>query len=298
MRFEVLSRGITIEQLQVFTRVIETGSLMAAAGGEKSLQSSYSKRLSALEGALEKKLFAREGRGLALTEDGRKLAVMVNAFFASLDEFAFGISAKTIRVGAGESVLESFVYPRFKTLREALPEICFEFVSLSTSRTVEALKTGRIEFGMIRDDADLSDCEFLPLGEMEFELVIPRKLLPQGDIAAFGQVKQLPVATLSGQGRFVTSLKKLAEKEGFDLRIVASADSFSKVVQFSQTSDLAAFVPRGFASNFPKDAYSQYRTDDFAILSRSIVLAVTKSAVELRPALDRVFRQMARIVKL
>ena len=68
-------------------------------------------------------------------------------------------------------------------------------------------------------------------------------------------------------------------------------------MQLASKSDLAAFVPRGFASTFPKDEYSQYRTDDFAILSRSIVLAVTKSAVELRPVLDRVFRQMARYIR-
>lgn len=87
MAFEILSRGITLEQLQVFTRVSEMGSLMAAAGGDKSLQTSYSKRIKALEGAVEKKLFTREGRTLVLTEHGGRLAVMINAFFASLDEF-------------------------------------------------------------------------------------------------------------------------------------------------------------------------------------------------------------------
>jgi len=297
MIFQILSRGVTIERLQVFTRVVETGSLMAAAGGDKSRQTSYSKQIKQLEGAVEKKLFTREGRMLRLTEDGRKLAVMTNAFFASLEEFAFGESARTLRIAAGESVLECFVYPRFKVLHEAMPSISFEFVSLSTAKTVEALKTGQIELGLIRDDADFGDCEILPLGDMEFELVIPRSLLPQREIAAFSQVKELPIASLSGNGRFSTSLEKLAEAEGFNIRCVASADSFSKVFQISRTADLAAFLPRQFVGRFSGDAFSRFRTANFDILSRSIIIAVSKGAVILRPALEKMFRQFAQLIR-
>lgn len=200
-------------------------------------------------------------------------------------------------MAGGESVLETFVYPGFKALREAMPEVSFEFVSLSTTETVEALQTGQIEFGIVRNDAELGGCDTLPLGELEFELVVPRKLLPQGDIAAFSQVEQLPVATLAGHGRFATSLQQLAEKEGFDLKFIATADSFSKVVQLSHTAGLAAFVPAQFAANYSSDEYARYRTADFALLSRRMVLAVTKDAVTLRPALERLFQQIAKTLK-
>lgn len=296
MSHSILSRGITVEQLIVFTRVIETGSLMSAAGNEKSRQSSYSRRLKSLEEALEKKLFIRAGRRLVLTEDGRRFAVMVNSFFASVDEFAFGPSSQVLRVGAGESVMEALVYPNFKILREAMQEICFEFVSLSTEKTVSAMRTGQIELGIVRRDADLTGCAVRPLRDMEFELVIPRRHLPQGDVAALGQTKDLPIATLSGQGQFVRALLNLMTKEGLEFRIAARADSFMKVAQLARNAGLAAFVPTDLAAGFPQDEFTRYRTEAFNALSRSFVLATAESAMRLRPALQRSFEQVARIL--
>jgi hypothetical protein len=93
-------------------------------------------------------------------------------------------------------------------------------------------------------------------------------------------------------------LEKVAKKEGFRLRVVARANSFSKVVQLARTAELAAFVPAALAGHFPVGEFSRYRKVEFSVLSRSVVLAVAKSAVQIRPALERAFTMIARMLEV
>lgn len=295
--FEILGRGVSIDRLETFCRVVEAGSLTAAAGGNTTRQSQYSRQIKQLEDGLEKRLFVREGKSLKITEDGRKLALMTTTFFASLEEFAFGAQSATVRIGAGESVLESFVYPRFQVLRDAMPGYTFEFVSLSTAKIVEALKTGHLEMGMVRADADTDHCRTESLGVVEFELVVPRSILPQREISALDQLRDLPIATLSGTGRFVHGIEALANKRGFELKIVARADSFSKIGQIVRSGNVAGFLPTLAAASFDEQTFARFRDSSFSLVDREINLAVSETTIALRPALGRGFEALVRAIR-
>lgn len=296
MSYDVLNRGISIDRLQTFCRVVEAGSITAAAEGDPNRQSLYSRQIRQLEEAVEKRLFIREGKSLRLSEEGRRLAVMTNAYFSALNEFALGEAASTIRIGTGESALEAFIYPRFKALRAALPGVKFEFVSLTTREIVKELAAGGIEFGLLRENAELEGCQVRFVGALEFDLVVPRSFLPEGGAAEINRIKELPMAILSGKGSFVRTLLSLVKKEQFPLIPVAMADSFAKLAALAQTSGLAAVLPRELSAPLSEGQFARYRPPSFEQLTRRLALAVSSDAKTIRPVLDRHFELISRIL--
>lgn len=296
MELEILNRGISIDRLQTFSKVVEHGSISAAAGGDPNRQSLYSRQIRQLEEALEQVLFIREGRSMRLNENGRKLAVMTNAYFAALNEFAFGEAASTIRIGTGESVLEALIYPRFKAMRKRLEGRRFEFICLPTREIVKELAAGGLDFGVIREDAELQECHLRAVGSLEFELVVPRSLFPTPSNATIDKGTELPVASLSGTGSFVRLLRQKAQQEGLTFRTEVMADSFSKLAALVESGEVAAVLPTPLARRFTNEKYIRYRSNAFKALSRPLVLAVAITASELRPSLTKSFEILSGIL--
>lgn len=289
MESNVLSRGVSIDRLLTFCRVVEKGSITAAAGGDPNRQSLYSRQIRQLEEALEKRLFIRNGKSLRLSDDGRRLAVMTNAYFSALNEFARGESSLTVRIGAGESALEAFVYPRFKELRSTLPKVRFEFVNLTTREIIKELAAGGIEFGLLRENAGIENCETRFVGSLEFDLVAPRSLLRKGNLEEIRRLKELPTAILSGKGSFVRSLLSLAREEQWPLVPVARADSFTKLSALARNGDLAVVLPKELSGKFPESRFTRCCLSAFKQLTRRLTLAVSREAKTIRPALGRYF---------
>ena len=86
--------GISIERLQTLCAVVETGSIAAAAGPDPNRQSQFSRQLKELEKALGTNLFDRVGKTLKPNEQGRRVALASQTFFASLDEVMNAALAK------------------------------------------------------------------------------------------------------------------------------------------------------------------------------------------------------------
>ena len=63
----------TLQLLQTFTRIAESGSLSAAARSLGTTQASVSRQLAALEGRLGTALARRSTHDLSLTDEGREL---------------------------------------------------------------------------------------------------------------------------------------------------------------------------------------------------------------------------------
>ncbi len=74
------------EEMQVFTKVVETGTLTAAAEAMNIAKSAVSRRLTELEARLGVQLFIRSTRKLTLTETGRSFYERSVQILADVDE--------------------------------------------------------------------------------------------------------------------------------------------------------------------------------------------------------------------
>src|SRR5687767_7007525 len=100
-----------VQSLEVFRTVARLGSITAAARALRYTQSAVSRQIAALEGEWGVPLFDRLARGVALSDDGRRLLPHANAILdrleAARDELAGG--AGQLRVGAFPTAVAALV---------------------------------------------------------------------------------------------------------------------------------------------------------------------------------------------
>jgi DNA-binding transcriptional LysR family regulator len=115
--------------LQLFVRVVETGSFSAVAREQATTQSAVSKQIAALEVELGTKLLSRTTRALSLTGDGEILFPEARRLVSDFDAVEGRLrSGKarltgTLRVAASVGYGRRILMPRIKTFLEQHPGV-------------------------------------------------------------------------------------------------------------------------------------------------------------------------------
>ena len=137
--------------LQYLLAVSRSGSTLAASKQLKVSQSTVSRRITALEDALDMKLFVRRPSGYELTPRGQSLLPAAHAVEDAMAAFCDGVEAETrrltgkVRVSTVEAAGNSWVIPAIGKLRETHPEIQVE---LLTSERYVDLARGEADFAI------------------------------------------------------------------------------------------------------------------------------------------------------
>jgi DNA-binding transcriptional LysR family regulator len=289
------TKGISIDRLRGFCAVVEAGSIVGAADKDPSRQSQLSRQIGELEEALAVKLFERVNRRLILTEAGRSVALMTRSYFEGLSELsARKAEGVVITIGAAESVLDAYVYPRLSGMRSAVPNCRFIFESCGTDEVVQGLKTGRIEIGILRENA-ATEFDTTALATVGYVLAVPRAILPQRHSGGLASLRGLPTAMLRGAGEFRRTFTTLIGKAGIDIQLIAETDTFGGIFQLVRTGTVAAILPQTMAKLLPADKFAVIESDDFAILERSLVVATLERTVSQRPLLTSATQRLASV---
>lgn len=125
-----MSYPVTVDQLLVFSTIVETGSFSAAARKLQRTQGAISYNISTLEGLIDVSLFDRSARRPVLTDEGRTLLASASAV---LDKMAqLNTVASGIRSGleAALSVAVDTLYSP-SCLAEVVREFQHEFPTIS-----------------------------------------------------------------------------------------------------------------------------------------------------------------------
>ena len=100
--------GLSLDRLHNFCRIAEAGSLSKAAGGDVAKLSLFSRQIRELEEFFGVELKRRHGKGILITDAGRRLAQLTRAHLLGLEDFQREASQmpKQLSIAAGNSVLE------------------------------------------------------------------------------------------------------------------------------------------------------------------------------------------------
>jgi DNA-binding transcriptional LysR family regulator len=156
---------MTIQQLQYVLAAFEHGSFSAAAQALHLAQPSLSEQVRRLEAELGVRLFERVGRGLVPTEAGRALRPHAEAALAAVEAARASVGAVrelrggtatfgtfgTARSYLGTDLVEDF--------RRSHPDVRVRIVGQNSTETVEAIRAGELEAGLVVlpiDDRGLS----------------------------------------------------------------------------------------------------------------------------------------------
>ena len=281
--------GFTIERLRTFCRIAEAGSISLAAKGDLTRQSQFSRQVKELEEFFGTKLVERAGKTIRLTEDGRKLAVLTQAYFRSVEELRSSFSKdEVVRIGAGESVFRWLLMPRLVELQGLSASARFEFLNQTTTQSVDAVKAGHIDLAIVRKDAADDSLSALPCGSLAYALVVPRKLLPGRTAAGFQLLQNIPFALLTSDGVLAKGIQALAAKLNVRLDIRVRAESFSLLISAIETANLAAVVPVPAVAGLSKERFASIEADELKSLTRELVLVHSAQAAALRENIRRI----------
>ncbi|WP_038054270.1 LysR family transcriptional regulator [Thioalkalivibrio sp. ALJ1] len=183
---------LSVESLQAFVAVVDTGAFSAAAERLYLTQPAISKRIQSLEATLERPLFERQGRRVRPTEvaerllpEAREILARLRAIeqqIADLDTVVHG----RIRLATSHHIALHRLPGPLAAMRARYPDLELSLAFMDSETGVEAI---------LRGDADLALATLpddLP-GDVEAETVWTDELVP---MIARGRNSETPLDTL------------------------------------------------------------------------------------------------------
>lgn len=146
--------GLSLQQLEVFRIVAESGSFSAAARRLGRAQSAVSYAVATLEGTLGVTLFDREGRRPELTAAGRVLLEDARAVGGQVERLVGRAMSLRRRVEAELQLVVDVMFPvptlvvGLRAMSEAFPEVAVRIRTETLGAVVEVVRAGDAHIGI------------------------------------------------------------------------------------------------------------------------------------------------------
>jgi LysR family transcriptional regulator, nitrogen assimilation regulatory protein len=241
-----------LARLRLFVQVADAGSLSKVAVLHDAVQSAISRQISALEREYGGRLFDRTGRGVALTERGRRLYPEVRALLAEADRVEALLRGSDelplgeVRLGLMPSVAELLVAQLFGRARERFPEVRLRLLEGSNGQLDGWIATGHLDAAVLyrygQHTRPLED----PLFDVQTFLVgPPGDPLTSAPAVPFSALDGLPLVLPGEPNGLRVALNQIARRQpqGFRLNPVLEADSLP--IQRSMASHGHAYAIHG-----------------------------------------------------
>ena len=283
--------GLSLERLRAFAEIVAAGGMTAAAGDDSNRQSQLSRQLKELERYFGVELLKR-GRGpMTLTAAGTRLHQIIGHAFGALEEFHRACANEPVEllIGAGESLIQWLLLPRFSRLTTDHPRLNITLQNLRTEEILKRLVEGSVDFGVVsRLDAHRALAS-APLGRLDYGLFLPGSWVKPKKPFKFPSeiLNRLPLATLNGSSGMRMALEQEAEKQQLKLEVRLRFSSYPQIAQAVQTMQVAAIMPTLAAQSLPIGSFQLIRLPFLDALSRQLSLAWNQKLAEVRPALER-----------
>lgn len=277
--------GLSFERLRAFLEIAAARGISRAAKGNPSRQSQLSRQLAELETFFGTPLVSRgHGVTFCLTETGRNLrAIAAQQFtaFAELKQSAAD-GPLSVRIGAGESLLNGLVVPVLGAIKLPRREMRFTLLNRRSTEIVEGVTEGAIDLGIIRREPSASVHHSF-LGTVGLVVVKPVKLSKL-------RVGECPFAVMDETvPRGEWSVSKQPNVPG---RAMFQCSSYSQQCELVRHGRCAAIIPRFMASDFrPPRFQVEPMSEQGAELKLHLIFS--NRLDELRPAMGEFARAFA-----
>lgn len=226
---------MNLKQLEYFIRVAELGSFSQAALVLDIAQSALSRQVRGLEDELGVRLLERTGRGVIVTDAGRRLlehgAGILQQVEHAREEMRGGELAGRVVVGIPPSLGRQLTLPLVAAFQETLPHARLAIVEGLSANICEWLATGRIDIGLVHNPDPHQGILTTPLLDEVLCLVSPGQ--PDGE-----QLPPLPLDELPNHALIVPdqahTIRKLLEAQatlsGLKLNIAWEVASVPSII--------------------------------------------------------------------
>jgi DNA-binding transcriptional LysR family regulator len=281
--------GLSLERLRSLLAFAEAGSIVRAAGGDPVRSSLISRQLRELEEFFEVELVAKRGKGLILTEAGRRLTGLVREQFQALEDFGTSTAGRSVRLslGAGNTILEWLVAPRLGPA--AMEGVEFDLHHERQSEMIEHLQDGSLDLAIIAKEPLGRQFATCSLGSLAYDLFIPKNLASGSNLRQ--SLRELPLALPIGGRVREAVIKYAGELKGGTLGTTGYLNALASV----KAGHYASVLPTLAASDLGATVRS-IKIPETIIPKRQIVLAWKKRTAETRPAVEKAIRFLRELL--
>ena len=170
-------RTLDLDSLDIFRTVVAEGGVVRAATRLNRVQSNITTRIRQLEERLGVALFRREGRGLRLTEEGRKLLTYAEQLLRLAEEarraLQGGPPSGRFRLGSIESAAGVRLPPILARYHALHPEVMVELCTAPTDALIQRVQKFEIDAAVVSEPFHAPDLDAIPVFEEELILIAP-----------------------------------------------------------------------------------------------------------------------------
>lgn len=241
---------MNLKQLQSFVHVAEQGSLARAGAATDLAESLISRHVAALEAEWGDRLFERTGRGMALSEFGRRMLPEVRAALEQVGRLetvardSAGVPTGTVHVGVLPSLAPQLLPLLFADLRAGAPGVTLHAAEGFSGNLDEQLASGRLDIAVINRYGPASARNEEVLGTADTWLIGKAgSPLLEEDSVPFKALAGVPLVLPSTPNGLRVTLDQLSRRHGIQLDIVMEVDSSGSMKDVALSGHAYTLLP-------------------------------------------------------
>lgn len=238
-------------ELVAFTAVAELGSLTRAAVATGAVPSLLSRQIARLESAWGDRLFERTGRGMSLSDFGRRMLPEAKLALEQLDRLeevareAAGALTGTVHVGVLPSMSRQLLPLLMADVRASAPAVRLNITEGFSGHLDEQLASGRLDMMVVNRYGSSGLGSEEVLGSVDTCLVgRPGDRLLAGDTVAFRDLASRPLVLPSRPNGLRLALDQISRRQGVGLYVVMEVDTGNAMKDVALSGEALTLLPR------------------------------------------------------
>ncbi|QXZ08207.1 LysR family transcriptional regulator [Comamonas sp. Y33R10-2] len=220
-----------ISQLKSFVVVAEAGSYIRASDLLQIPQPTLSRQVRALEVELRASLFHRHGRGVLLTDRGKRFIEYARSILLTVDTALLSVRedeaeySGQLVIGLTPSISRLVIPSLARQLKERFPRAAISLTEGLSGALYERVLLGQLNFAVLLSPASSPNLDIRPLATEDFYLVGPQSDRDPAASISVQEIAALPLILPHSNQWTRPALESAAARLGLRLNIVLEVDS-------------------------------------------------------------------------
>ena len=285
-----------LELYRVFHEVSRCGSVSRAAEALFVTQPAVSQSIRNLESLLDMQLFHRLPRGMALTKTGERLYGYVEQALGLIDaaerevERVAELETGELYLAAGDSICRHHLLPHLERFRSAYPGVHVRITNRTSDATIELVRSGRVDLGLVNTPYETSGVEIEPICEIH-DCFVTGDAFNTNDPVTWQELCELPLLMLETGTATRRYLEAEFLKSGYDIRPEIELGSIDLLAQFAISKFGVAAVVREYVMELIERGELTEVSIDPPLPPRSIGVAY-RTGMLVSPAAERLLEHI------
>jgi DNA-binding transcriptional LysR family regulator len=193
-------------------------------------------------------------------------------------------------------LLNGLLIPNFAAFRLRHPTITPALHNLRTEEITQRLIDGRLDIGLLRQDAVRPPLKSARLGSIEYRLVAPlASPILSSDKAVWKMLAQHPLAVLA-ESEISAAIEAEAEKKSVRLTVCLRSSSYSQLAEAVRQTACTAVLPT-FAARMLESSNQIVSFSVLKAFTRPIAIAWNPRSCALRPAFPSLIESLTLLLR-